>query len=114
MTVFRPFPPFELTLARLAPRTHVATVTGELDLHTEQDLRRRLEPLADTADESLIVDLCGSRFIDSTALGTLEALAGRLRAGGGELVIASDDPRLRRLLEVSGMLAFMSVESSLA
>jgi anti-sigma B factor antagonist len=105
---------FDVTVARIAPRTHVASVSGELDLYTEPDLRRRLDPLADVDDATVIVDLCGAPFVDSTALGTLSALARRLRAGGGELVIASDDPRLRRLLEITGLLAVMSVEPSLA
>jgi anti-sigma B factor antagonist len=114
MAVVKPDLRFDLTVARLTPRTHVATVTGELDLHTEPHLRRWLSPLADRDGATLIVDLSGAPFVDSTALGTLTALARRLREGGGELVIASDDPRLRRLLELTGLLAFMSFESSLA
>jgi anti-sigma B factor antagonist len=114
MAVVRPDLDFELTVARLAADTHVATVVGELDLHTEPDLRRRLTPLAETDGATVIVDLCGAPFIDSTALGTLSALARLLRASGGELVIASDDPRLRRLIEITGLLALMSVEPSLA
>jgi anti-anti-sigma factor len=110
----RPDLDFDLTLARLAPRTHVATVRGELDLHTEGDLRRSLAPLVDVADATVIVDLCGAPFVDSSALGTLTACACRLRAGGGDLVIASNDPRLRRVLELTGLLAVLSFESSLA
>lgn len=114
MAAIRPDLDFDLTLARLAPRTHVATVRGELDLHTEPDLRQSLSPLADVEDATVIVDLCGVPFVDSTALGMLSGLARRLRAGGGELVIATDDPRLRRLLELTGLLSVLSVESSLA
>jgi anti-sigma B factor antagonist len=114
MPAIRPELDFALTLARLAPRTHVATVRGELDLHTEGDLRRSLAPFVDLADSTVIVDLCAAPFVDSTALGTLTACARRLRAGGGDLVIASDDPRLRRLLELTGLLSVMSFESSLA
>jgi anti-anti-sigma factor len=58
--------------------------------------------------------MSGIAFIDSTALGVLSALARQLRAGGGNLVLATDDPRLRRLLELMGLLALMDVESSLA
>jgi anti-sigma B factor antagonist len=105
---------FDLTLARLAPRTHVATVRGELDLYSEPDLRHVLGPLVDVAHATVILDLCAAPFVDSTALGTLTALAKRLRAGGGRLVVASDDPRLRRLLELTGLLAVLWFESSLA
>jgi anti-sigma B factor antagonist len=114
MAVVRPDLSFDLTVARLAPRTHVATITGELDLYTEPHLRRWLAPLVELDGETLIVDLSAAPFVDSTALGTLTTLARRLRAGGGGLVVASGDPRLRRLLELTGLLAFMSLEPSLA
>lgn len=103
-----------VTVARLTPSAHIATVTGELDLHNAEELRARLWPLGDAARSTVIADLCGVSFIDSTALGVLTALAKRLRERGGDLVVASSDPRLRRLLEVTGLLAVLRCESSLA
>jgi anti-sigma B factor antagonist len=105
---------FHLTLAQLTPSTHVATVSGELDLHTEPDLRSQLAPVAAEPGTTLIADLCAVPFVDSTALGALTAIAKQLRAGGGDLVVVSDDPRLRRLLEITGLLAVLDVETSLA
>ncbi len=103
-----------VTVARLEPSTYVATITGELDLHSAPALRDRLRPLAATPGTTVIADLCGAPFIDSTALGVLTDVARQLRDGGGELVIASDDPRLRRLLEITGLLSLLSFETSLA
>jgi anti-sigma B factor antagonist len=105
---------FDLTVASIAEGTHVATVSGELDLHREADLRRRLWPLADSGSTTVIVDLCDVPFLDSTALGVLTGLAARLRERDGRLVIVSDDPRLRRLLDLTGLHAVLGVETSLA
>lgn len=108
-------PDLKVTVARLAPAAHVATVVGELDAYTAPLLRSRLQPLAEGADGSqLIVDLSGVTFLDSTALGVLTGTAKRLRAGGGELLVASADPRVRRLFELTGLLEAMQLERSLA
>jgi anti-anti-sigma factor len=105
---------FRLTVARLAPRKHVATIAGELELSRAPELRARLWPLAETPGTAVVVDLRDAPFIDSTALGALTGLAQRLHAGGGELVLASDDPRLHRLLEVTGLLSILPIETTLA
>jgi anti-sigma B factor antagonist len=103
-----------VTVAALSDARKVATLGGELDLYNAETLRARLWPLAATPGTVVIADMSGIAFIDSTALGVLSALARQLRAGGGNLVLATDDPRLRRLLELMGLLALMDVESSLA
>jgi anti-sigma B factor antagonist len=105
---------FELMLAQLAPGLHVATIAGEVDLHNEAELRERLWPLADRQGASVIVDLSGVSFVDSTAIGVFTALAKQLRAGGGRFVIASGDPRIRKVLDVAGLLSFLHLEPSLA
>jgi len=103
-----------ITLARVGASTHVATVTGELDLYTAPTLRERLWALAEDGSGTVIVDLSGVSFIDSTALGVLAATAKLLRRHGEELVVATDDPRLVRLLEVTGLRGLLSVERTLA
>jgi anti-sigma B factor antagonist len=103
-----------VTVARLNPSAYVATITNELDLHNAAELRDSLSPLATAPRTTVIADLCGAPFIDSTALGVLTGLAKQLRDSGGELVVASDDPRLRRLLEITGLLSVLRYEPSLA
>jgi anti-anti-sigma factor len=105
---------FDLTVARLAPRTHVASVSGEVGLDDDANLRRRLLPLASVADATLIVDLCGAPHLETSTLGTLRVLAQLLRSRGGDLVVATDVPRVRRLFETAGLSNLLSVESSLA
>jgi anti-sigma B factor antagonist len=105
---------FQLSLARLAPNTHVATILGEADLHNEETLREALWPLAEPEGATVIVDLCCSSFVDSTVLGVLVGLAKQLRSQHGQLVVVSDDPRFRKLLEITGLLHVLQLERSLA
>ena len=105
---------FQLSLARLAPTTYVATILGEADLHNEAALREALWPLAEVEGATVIVDLCCAAFVDSTVLGVLVGLAKRLRSQQGQLVIVSDDPRFQKLLEITGLLSVLHLERSLA
>lgn len=103
-----------VTVAQLAPTAHVASVSGELDLHNAGDLRERLYPLADgPRPPHVIADLGGVTFFDSTSLGVLTGLAKLLRGRAGELVVVTPDPRLRRLLEITGLLGLIHVETTL-
>src|SRR3954469_8409729 len=101
---------FEGSVAELTRSTHVATISGDLDLYNSDDLRGQIAPLTALDDETLIVEMSGVTFIDSTALGVLTGAAKLLRARGGRLVIASGDPRFQRLLEINGPLRVRSPE----
>lgn len=91
-------PELHVTVARVTPAAHVATLVGELDAATAPALRRRLQPLA-RGRSQLIVDLSGVTFADDAAWEVLTTTAKQLRRHGGGLVVATDDPRLRRLLD---------------
>ena len=104
---------FASSVAEIAPSTHVATIAGELDLYCADELRNELAPLTVREHETLILELSGVSFIDSTALGVLTGAAKLLRARGGRLVVASGDPRFRRLLEITGLLAVLDLEPNL-
>jgi anti-sigma B factor antagonist len=103
-----------VTVAEVGDGTRVVTVTGELDLYSAPGLRERLWPVAEHATGTVIVDLSGVAFIDSTALGVLAAAAKLMRESGTELVVASGDPRLHRLLEITGLLGLIRTERTLA
>jgi anti-anti-sigma factor len=103
-----------VTVARLSADAHVATISGELELRNADVLRDRLWPLAESGATRVIADMTAVTFIDSTALGVLTGAAKQLRARGGEFVVASDDPRLRRLFEVTGLMRVLHLETTLA
>lgn len=90
------------------------TVAGELDLYAADPLRNALTPLIDGHPPTLIVDLSGVGFIDSTALGVLVAAAKLVRSGGGAFVVVSSDPRIVRLLEITGLTLLFALRKTLA
>jgi anti-sigma B factor antagonist len=62
----------------------------------------------------MIVDLGQVPFLDSTILGVLLQAARKLRADGGEVVVVSDDPRVLRTFEISGLSSQFRFEPTLA
>ena len=92
----------------------VVTVHGEVDLHGAGFLSAELDRVLDERPTHIVVDLLRVTFLDSTTLGVLVGAAKRVRAGGGSIVLVSDDPRTLRVFEVTGLGGVFTLERSLA
>jgi anti-sigma B factor antagonist len=96
---------FNLTTAELPDGTYVVTVSGEADTTDVESLAAELDEVLHEGASGLIVDLLEVPFIDSAVLGVLLRVSRRLRSGGGELVLVTDDPRVLRTFEIAGLSA---------
>ena len=83
--------------------TQLLRARGELDLYAAPELKRRLASAIDAGKTCIVVDLTDAAFMDSTALGVLLGALKRLRVRNGALAIASEQPTILRILEVTGM-----------
>jgi anti-sigma B factor antagonist len=82
----------------------VATVSGELDVFTSSAFREGLLRLiSDENGRSLVVNLAGVNFIDSTGTGVLVGVWHRVRATDGALVVAAPSRQARGILEMTGL-----------
>jgi anti-sigma B factor antagonist len=103
----------EIALERTDAGISVLTISGEHDLNTAPDLRRRLEELMDGGD-SVVVDLSPASFVDSTILGVI--LDGRrqaIEAGRGFAVAQGDGVEaVARVLEITGLREELPVHES--
>ena len=79
----------------------VLAVSGEIDIATAPSLREKLHSLLADGRSRLIVDLDDVTFLDSTALGVLVGLLKRARTEGGELRIVCNQPRVRKVFEIT-------------
>lgn len=81
----------------------VLNAQGSVDIASRDRLAAAAyEALGDGA-QSLVVDLSGVTFIDSTGVGTLIELAGRLDDTDGRFAIRHPSKTVARVLEVSGL-----------
>lgn len=103
---------FEVKTARIGSDAFVVSVTGETDMHSSPELERQLREVLELGGRSVLVDLAVG-FIDSTALGLLLRYQPRFRSRGGDLVIVSDDRRILRTFEITGLDRVFRIEARL-
>ena len=92
----------------------VVGVTGDLDLGSAPQLRREVLDQLAAGARRIAVDLSSTDFVDSMGLGVLVAVLKRVRTHDGELVVICPEPRLRRLFELTELVAPLGLRAGLA
>jgi anti-sigma B factor antagonist len=102
----------ELALERKDSGLAVLTISGEHDLSTAPNLRRRLNALLDEGTAT-VIDLSPATFIDSSILGAI--LDGRRRAQEADIGFAvarsNGSDAVDRVLDVTGLRAELPVHA---
>ena len=94
---------FRTAVASLTGELALVSVWGELDLYTAERLRARIDEAGAVGADTVLVDLSEVSFVDSTSLAVLVQETKRLEGRGHSLVLVTNDPRTRRVVEVSGL-----------
>ena len=94
---------FHAKVASLTRELALVSVSGEIDLYTAEQVRNGIDEADAVGADTVVLDLSESSFIDSTALGVLVQETKRLEGRGHSLVLVTNDPRTRRVLEVTGL-----------
>ena len=105
---------FSVKTAELGGDAFIVTLTGEADLHNAPELDRALQGVLALGGTAVAVDLGDVSFIDSTTLGVLLRYHPRFKARGGDLLIVTQDRRLLRTLEITGLDRVFRIEQRLA
>jgi anti-sigma B factor antagonist len=105
---------FSVNTAALGGDAFVVTLSGEVDLHTAPALEQALEGVLGLGGTSVALDLADVSFVDSTTLGVLLRYHERFQGRGGELVVVTDDRRVLRTLEVTGVDRIFAIERRLS
>jgi anti-sigma B factor antagonist len=90
----------------------VVSVVGEIDVATAPQLRDRLRERTPPGAEVVVVDLLDVTFLDSTALGVLVGALKRSREAGGDLRLAINQPRIRKVFEITGLTGVFSIHTT--
>ncbi len=100
----------DLQLERIASSDGGTTVkvTGDVDMASVPRLRSMLDELVDSGASRIVLDCHDLSFLDSSGIGVL--IAARTRMGeGGELVLDSPPSHVRKVLDITGVGAHLSV-----
>jgi anti-sigma B factor antagonist len=86
----------------------VIAVRGEVDMATAPELRTALDDAVDGGASRVVLDCRALEFLDSSGIGVL--VAARKRLGDtGELVIDSPPAHVRKVLDITGVTAHLTV-----
>ena len=92
----------------------VVSVSGDIDVATAPALRERLSAQIAEGSSTIVVDLLGVSFLDSTALGVLIGALKRCREAGGDLTLVIAEPRILKVFEITGLTEVFTITDSLA
>lgn len=93
----------------------VIAITGRLALGGETEkLEAAVEQLIAQARKTIVLDIAGLDYVDSSGVGTLVACLTRSRKAGGELKVAGANPRIRRIFTMTGVEGMMPLFDNLA
>jgi anti-sigma B factor antagonist len=91
--------------ARIVGDVYVVSLLGELDMYTADGLS---DWLVETAASPVVVDLSELTFMDSSGIAALAIARNRMEANGGELMLARPQPSVQRVLELVGMVDWLT------
>jgi anti-sigma B factor antagonist len=93
-------PPLEIKTELRSDRLHVA-LAGEVDIANASSLEAELAGIQADPVRTLVLDLRGVTFIDSTGLRTLIAADERARSSGGRLLVVRGAEAVDRAFAVT-------------
>jgi anti-sigma B factor antagonist len=99
---------------RQVGRHTVVEVAGEIDVTSAPVLRDRLLALLNRGADSLVVDLRGVTFIDSTGAGSLLRVFHRQGLLGGSIHFVADQPAVLRVFDLLQLTRRLHVTASVA
>lgn len=98
---------------RLSPDGRVAVLSaqGEVDIATSAVLRKALESIPAAAD-TIVIDLAGVSFLDSTGLGVLIGARRRLHRSGVRIMVVNAAPAVWRVFKITGLIEPLQVHAA--
>ena len=89
---------------------HTIRLIGELDLATADDVEGELERVEETDAASIVLDLSGLSFMDSTGVRLIVNAHTRARADSRRLTLLRGQAAVQRVMELSGVEALLAFD----
>ncbi|HEV2058750.1 MAG TPA: STAS domain-containing protein [Solirubrobacteraceae bacterium] len=89
---------------------HTIALTGEMDLSNATEVERELLHVEATDATTIVIDLAGLQFMDSTGIRLLVAADARSRADSGRLRLTRPPEQVFRVLCIAGIERLLPFE----
>ena len=92
-------------------RKLLLTISGELDHHGARDALRRIELAIDAAlPKTLVLDLGGLTFMDSSGIALILRSQQRMQMLDGSVIVYHVPPQPRRVLDAAGIGRLVTIK----
>ena len=92
----------------------IFTLAGRVDSEGAVDLDLALHTATSEGKFKMILDMADVRYINSAGLRTLADILTQNRENGGDLLLVSMNPKIKRVFEIIGFDQFFASHDSLA
>jgi anti-sigma B factor antagonist len=92
----------------------LVALDGELDLATAETLGERLIAIIDGGCSSIVVDMAGLTFCDSSGLSALTRVGDHACEAGGKITLVGIRPQLASILQITGLAQLFEVLSPMS
>jgi anti-sigma B factor antagonist len=100
---------FEVSIDEHAEAYSVVAVRGEVDLHTAPKFQSAIERAGRPDGTTVVVDMSGVAFMDSTALSALVRAKDSLLEQGTSLRLAAPSRAVQRIFSVTGFEDYFDI-----
>lgn len=89
----------------------IVAITGEVDVYSAPELKDRITELIKSGHHTLVVDLSGVAFLDSTGLGALVEARAATSEAAGSLPLVCSQERILKLFTITGLDGVFSIHA---
>lgn len=94
-------------------RTLIVRLRGELDHHSAEVVRTRMEEAILKGDtRHVVLSLKDLSFMDSSGLGVILGRYKQVTGKGGKMVVCEVNPAVYRLFELSGLFKILAIQEN--
>ena len=86
-------------------------VTGRIDVYTASAVGEAIQSAVADGALRVTLDLTSVSIVDSSGLGTLVGNAQTLKSMGGSISLVGMRPRLKRVLEITGLCRYFDIDT---
>jgi anti-anti-sigma factor len=100
---------------QVAPGIALVVISGRLVLGKDiERLETATKDLIQEGERKFVFDISAMEYADSSGVGTLVSCLTEIKKAGGELRVAGANPRIQRLLTLTGIHSMLSLYSTVA
>jgi anti-sigma B factor antagonist len=92
---------------------YVVTVSGEVDLANSPDLDAEIIAALESGTESVVIDLTGVSFMDSSGLGVIVRALKRCREADKDLDLVITNERVLKVFGITGLDQVIPIHASI-